>query len=68
MLDRPGWSVEAADHGWEALRDKYSELLGFSYWGCGAVEDSLDVVAVRVTDERAEVAGVILRPEPRRVQ
>ena len=36
--------------------------------GLSAVEHGFDVVAVRVTDERAEVAGVILRPEPRRVQ
>ena len=36
--------------------------------GLRAVEHRFDVVAVRVTDERAEVAGVILRPEPRRVQ
>lgn len=28
----------------------------------------LDVVAVRITHERTEVAGVIFRPEPRRVQ
>ena len=36
--------------------------------GLRPVEHCFDVVGVRVTDERAEVAGVILRPEPRRVQ
>ena len=32
------------------------------------MEDGFDVVAVGVAHERAEVAGVVLRPQPRRVQ
>jgi hypothetical protein len=32
------------------------------------VTDSLDIVAVRVADERAVVAGVILRPDLRLVE
>ena len=34
----------------------------------GAVEHGLDVVAVGIADERTEVAGVVLRPQARRVQ
>src|SRR5580700_5383035 len=34
----------------------------------GEVADGLDVVAVRVTDECAVVAGVVFRPQPRLVQ
>ena len=69
-LDRPRvfGRQDAAAHGWEVLRDKYSDALGGLGLGLRAVENGFDVVAVRVADERAEVAGVILRPDPRRVQ
>jgi hypothetical protein len=51
-------------------------LLGFPVLSAGralsaagnAVTDRLDVVAVGVPDEGAEVAGVIFRPKPRSVQ
>lgn len=32
------------------------------------MEDGLDVVAVRIADERAEVARVVFGPQSRRVQ
>src|SRR5262249_60699243 len=34
----------------------------------GLVTDRLDVVAIRVADERPVVGGVVLRPQPRLVQ
>ena len=67
-VDRPRVvGQDAAAHGWEVLRDKYSDALGGLGLGLRAVENGFDVVAVRVADERAEVAGVIFRPQPRLV-
>ena len=74
----------AAGLGWSAIASTVTDLgnvprsaLGEAYdrsSGAGrlargeGVVDGFDVIAVRVTDKRAEVSGVILRPDPRCVQ
>jgi len=64
--------ADAMTAGSEAPRDRYAVVLERVRRGLarrlGTVEHGLDVVAIRVAHERTEVAGVILRPQPRLVQ